>query len=167
MFDKGRFEKAPIEKGGTAKRRIALFAAALTGAFALHAAQAQTTPDPLAPGAAAADDAKSEAAKPAAAAPKRAEHARPRPHAEGGAVIAITVDNKRSVGLIELSVGPAGGADPKKVVGPLAFGRKTVIHLKRTPDCLYDIRGKFADEADTEQLGVDLCKDKAINLTDE
>ncbi len=74
--------------------------------------------------------------------------------------------NERSVGLMQLSVVPAGDPDHKKVLGALAFGRKTVIHIKRTKECLYDIRGQFADDADTEQLGVELCKDKKINLTD-
>ena len=68
--------------------------------------------------------------------------------------------------MVELRVGPAGSPDLKKMVGPLAFGRKTIIHVKRTKDCLYDIHAQFADEADTDQTSVDLCKDKAINLTD-
>ena len=67
------------------------------------------------------------------------------------ATFAVTVHNDRSVGMKELKVGPAGDPNLKKVVGPLAFGRKTVIHLKRTKDCLYDIHGEFADDADTDQ----------------
>jgi hypothetical protein len=145
----------------TKKRRARVFAASLLAALAAGRVEAQTAPpDPLAPGAA------SDTAKPGeaenAAAPK---HAKPKPRQAAG--LAVTVNNKRSVGLVELTVAPAGDANPKKVAGPLAFGRKTVIHLKRTKDCLYDVRGHFADEADTEQLGVELCKDKVINLTDE
>lgn len=133
-------------------------------------AQAQT-PDPLAPGAASSIVAPEPGAKPDAAddadqAKPHKRHARPKPREAGGS-LAVTVDNKRSVGLVELTIAPAGGDSPKKVAGPLAFGRKTIAHLKRTKDCLYDVRGHFADDADTEQLGVDLCKDKVINLTDD
>jgi hypothetical protein len=146
----------------------ALLAAGLTQA---GWAQAQTTspPDPLAPGAAA-ESAKPEKAEKAdaekadaetTAKPKKAK----RPHHEA-ASLAVTVHNDRMVGLMMLSVVPAGDPDHKKVLGALAFGRKAVIHIKRTKECLYDIRGHFADEADTEQLGVELCKDKKINLTD-
>ena len=150
-------------------------AAAVVIALTAGAAFAQSTPaDPLAPGAAA-EAAKDEAAKvkaaPAAAEKttatperRRNERAKPR-HREGGAV-AVIVHNDRSVGMIELRVGPTGEGNLKKVVGPLAFGRKTVIHVQKTKDCLYDIHAQFADEADTDQTSVDLCKDKAINLTD-
>jgi len=125
------------------------------------AASAQTSPpDPLQPGAAA------EAAAPEIkhAASKR----RPAPHRNAAPTgrLTVTITNKRSVGLVELEVGPAGG-ELKKVQGALAFGRKAVVHLPRAKDCLYDIRGHYADEADTDLTGVDLCKDKVINLTDE
>ena len=131
---------------------------------------AQTAPaDPLAPGAAT-QAARDEAAKPAAdkveAAPEKHRRTRARPKPQESATVAVTVHNERSVGMVELQVGPAGEGKLKKVVGPLAFGRKTVIHLKKSKDCLYDIHGEFADEADTDQTGVDLCKEKAINLTD-
>jgi hypothetical protein len=154
----------------TVKRRGIGVAAILAATLAAGSAQAQTTPDPLAPGAANSIAApepggQNDAAdKPAKAAKPRP---RPKPREAAGGSLAVTVNNKRSVGLVELTVAPAGDADAKKVAGPLAFGRKTVIHIKRTKDCLYDVRGHFADEADTEQLGVELCKDKVINLTDD
>ena len=152
-------------------RRGAWVAAALlaAGLMAEGAAQAQTAspPDPLAPGAAA------ESAKPEKAEKVEAEktdakpkHEKAKPRHHEAATLAVTVHNERSVGLMQLSVVPAGDPDHKKVLGALAFGRTAVIHLKHAKDCLYDIRGHFADEADTEQLGVELCKDKAINLTD-
>lgn len=155
-------------------RRGGWIAAALCLSFTLGVARAQTPPDPLAPGSANTPD--PAAAEPAKAAvpdakaedkPKAAKvrHKPHRPAEKGG--LAITVNNKRSVGLVELTVVPAGDADQRKVAGPLAFGRKTVIHIKKTKDCLYDVRGHFADDADTEQLGVELCKDKVINLTDD
>ncbi len=125
--------------------------------LAAGAALAQTSPpDPLQPGAAAGD---ASDAKPA---PKKRA---PRKPSTGGG-LTVTINNKRLVGLVELDVGPSGG-ELQKVQGPLAFGRKSVVHLPRAKDCLYDIKGHYADEADTDLTGINLCKDKAINLTDE
>ena len=142
-----------------------MFAAAFVAAIWAGPGFAQSTPaDPMAPGAGA------DAAKEDAKSAKPAETPKPKPkakarRAEAGS-FAVTVHNDRSVGMVELRVGPAGAPELKKMVGPLAFGRKTVIHLRRTENCLYDVHAQFADEADTDQSGVDLCKDKAINLTD-
>lgn len=144
-------------------RRGAWVTAALLAAGVAHA-QTTSPPDPLAPGAAAAESAQAGDAK--AEAPAKPERAKPRRRHHEAGTLAVTVHNERSVGLMQLSVVPAGDPDHKKVLGALAFGRKAVIHVKRAKDCLYDIRGHFADEADTEQLGVELCKDKTINLTD-
>jgi len=141
-----------------------LLTAAVLATLAGGGAAAQTTPaDPFAPGAAAAQNAAPDSAKPTAAPAAKPVHRKPR----AAAGLAVVVNNKRSVGLVELHVGAAGDPSPPKVAGPLAFGRKTVVHLKPAKDCLYDVRGHFADDADTEQLGVELCKDKVINLTDE
>jgi hypothetical protein len=139
-----------------------LLAAMLASPFAF----AQTAPpDPLQPGAAALTEAQDAAAakKPAAsvkAASRRAAHT------AAPGMLTVTIYNKRSVGLVELHVGPTGG-ELKKVQGALAFGRKSTVHVPRAKECLYDIKGHYADEADTEQTGVDLCKDKTIYLTDE
>jgi hypothetical protein len=140
-----------------------LLAAAVLMALWGGGAAAQTTPaDPFAPGAAA-QSAAPAGDKPAAESAAKPVHSKPK----AAAGLAVVVTNKRFVGLVELHVGAAGDPSPPKVAGPLAFGRKTVVHLKPAKDCLYDIRGHFADDADTEQLGVELCKDKVINLTDE
>jgi hypothetical protein len=156
-------------------RRGAWVAAALlvTGMAQAGYGFAQTTspPDPLAPGAAAESAKPEKAEKPSAEKADAETTAKPehkkakRRHSEG-ASLTVTVHNERSVGLMQLSVVPAGDPEHEKVLGALAFGRKTVIHIKRTKECLYDIRGHFADDADSEQLGVELCKDKMINLTD-
>jgi hypothetical protein len=142
---------------------VAAAAAALWATVAFG----QTTPaDPLAPGAGA-DSGKVEAAPSSDAAAPADDNSKPaKPkHRESG-LLTVTVHNDRLVGMVELRVGPAGSGDLKKAVGPLAFGRKTVIHLKRAKDCLYDVHAQFADEADTDQTSLDLCKDKNINLTD-
>jgi hypothetical protein len=142
-------------------------ASALLAAWlAASVADAQTVvPDPFQPGAAAAEETPAPEAKPAPNKPALARRATPRKR-PAPAGLAVTIANKRSVGLVELDVGPTGG-EVKKVQGALAFGRKAVVHLPRAKDCLYDIKGHYADEADTDLTGVNLCKDKTINLTDE
>src|SRR4051812_48851885 len=123
-------------------RHAGWVAAAFATALMMGSAFAQTAPaDPLAPGAAA-QAATDEAAKPASEKPDAAPEKRRKPAHHEGASVAVTVHNERSVGLVELHVGPAGETNLKKVVGPLAFGRKTVIHVKKTKDCLYDIHAQ-------------------------
>jgi len=143
-----------------------MVAAVVAAALSTSLAFGQTTPaDPLAPGAGA--DSNKAAASPsgdAAAEKDKPKPAKPKQRESG--LLAVTVHNDRSVGMVELRAGPTGSPELKKVVGPLAFGRKTVVRLQRVKDCLYDIHAHFADEADTDQTSVDLCKDKNINLTD-
>ncbi len=160
--------------------RSAILAAAVAVLISGGTAYSQSSPaDPLAPGAGAdaAQGAAKDAAKDAAkSAEKSAAEDEAKPHkgkkkpakhkAAAERSFEVTVHNERSVGMVELQVGPAGASEMKKIVGPLAFGRKTVVRVKRVKDCLYDIHAHFADEADADQTGVDLCKDKAINLTD-
>ncbi len=142
----------------------------MAGTLACPSAFAQTAPpDPLQPGAAAISEAQdaATAARTEVSAKPQVKSAPHRPaHESLSGLLTVTISNKRSVGLVELDVGPTGG-EVKKVQGALAFGRKSTVRVPRVKDCLYDIRGHYADEADTEQTNVDLCKDKAINLTDE
>ena len=149
--------------------RIGL-SALLAAALATSVASAQNAPpDPLQPGAAARTESQDAAAKPSAKSSAKSSGkpaSRRAARKAEAAGLTVTITNKRYVGLVELDVGPTGG-ELKKVQGALAFGRKSVVRVPRAKDCLYDIRGHYADEADTEQTGVDLCKDKAINLTDE
>ncbi len=147
---------------------------ALAMAAAAPAGAQSTFADPFAPAAGSvvqnADDAaKAAPAAGGAEAPKEAapKPKKPRPHKDGAGVIAVVVNNKRSVGLVELTAALAGSADAKQIAGPLAANRKTVAHLKRDKACLFDLRGCYADGADIDMSSVELCKDKTINLTDE
>ena len=82
--------------------------------------------------------------------------------------VTVTVKNSRSVPLLELKAMISGGAgDSVKVAGNLAPGKKTTAHLAHgIKDCLFDLQGQFADGTTTDETGVELCKDKMINLTD-
>ena len=128
-----------------------LLAAAL---LAANAADAQTAaPDAAAPAAAAPD----------AAAPQKPK---PRPRKPMQPRVDVVVTNGRAVPLTALLAAPAGAPDSKKIAGPLAPGKKVVVHLTHDKACLFDLHGDFADGTTTEAAGVELCKDKKINLTD-
>jgi len=126
------------------------------GALAMSVAQAQT--DTTAP---AAEDA-TQAAKPAHK-PKAAH----KPKVSKLPSITVVVNNARFVGLVELTAVLSGsGGDAVKIAGPLAAGKKTIAHLAHDKACLFDLHGSFADGAETDTSGVELCKDKKIDLTD-
>ena len=143
------------------KRKLTLAVCALCGGALLAAGAgfAQTTPLPAADsaGAVPAPAADSTAAKPK---PK----AKPKKPAE--ATIAVVVSNGRAVGLTSLVAAISGTPDSKKIAGPLLAGKKTTAHLAHDKACLFDLHAVFEDGAVTDAQGVELCKDKKINLTD-
>jgi len=141
----------------------ALFSGAL---LAAGAGFAQTTPLPAADsaGAAPAADAQPDA-KPKAKAKKVAEKKSVEKKAEA-ATIAVTVINSRKVGLRSLVGAISGTPDSKNIAGPLGPGKKTIAHLAHDKACLFDLHAVFEDGAVTDAQGVELCKDKKINLTE-
>jgi len=143
------------------KRKLTLAVCALCGGALLAAGAgfAQTTPLPAADsaGAVPAPAADSTAAKPK---PK------PKPKKPAEATIAVEVTNSRAVGLTSLVGAISGTPDSKKIAGPLAAGKKTVAHLAHDKACLFDLHAVFEDGAVTDAQGVELCKDKKINLTE-
>ena len=141
------------------KRKLTLAVCALCGGALLAAGAgfAQTSPLPAADSAGAAPAADSTAAKPK---PK------PKPKKPAEATIAVEVINSREVGLTSLVAAISGTPDSKKIAGPLAAGKKTVAHLAHDKACLFDLHAVFEDDAVTDAQGVELCKDKKINLTE-
>jgi hypothetical protein len=143
------------------KRKLTLAVCALCGGALLAAGAgfAQTTPLPAADsaGAVPAPAADSTTAKPK---PK------PKPKKPAEATIAVEVINSRVVGLTSLVAAISGTPDSKKIAGPLAAGKKTIAHLAHDKACLFDLHAVFEDGAVTDAQGVELCKDKKINLTE-
>ena len=141
------------------KRKLTLAVCALCGGALLAAGAgfAQTTPLPAADSAGAVPAADSTAAKPK---PK------PKPKKPAEATIAVEVTNSRAVGLTSLVGAISGTPDSKKIAGPLATGKKTIAHLAHDKACLFDLHAVFEDGAVTDAQGVELCKDKKINLTE-
>jgi hypothetical protein len=143
------------------KRKLTLAVCALCGGALLAAGAgfAQTTPLPAADsaGAVTAPAADSTAVKPK---PK------PKPKKPVEATIAVEVINGRAVELTSLVAAISGTPDSKKIAGPLAAGKKTTAHLVHDKACLFDLHAVFEDGAVTDAQGVELCKDKKINLTE-
>ncbi len=139
------------------KRMLTLAVCALCGGALLAAGAgfAQTMPLPAAESAGAVPAPDSMAAKPK---PK------PKPMKPAEATIAVEVTNSRAVGLTSLVGAISGTPDSKKIAGPLAAGKKTVAHLAHDMACLFDLHAVFEDGAVTDAQGVELCKDKKINL---
>lgn len=138
------------------KRKLTLAVCALCGGalLAAGASFAQTSPLP------AADSAGAPAADSAKAKPK------PKPKKPVEATIAVEVINSRTVALTSLVGAISGTPDSKKIAGPLAAGKKATAHLAHDKACLFDLHAVFEDGAVTDAPGVELCKDKKINLTE-
>jgi hypothetical protein len=142
------------------KRKLALVVCALCGSALLAAsvAVAQTLPAADSAGAPAPDfsvDKPKAKPKPKAAPKKPVE-----------ATIAVEVINSRAVALTQLVAAISGTPDSKKIAGPLAPGKKTIVHLAHDKACLFDLHAVFEDGAVTDAQGVELCTDKKINLVE-
>ena len=90
--------------------------------------------------------------------------AMPQKKPAGSVVVQIT--NSRAVALKELDATPAGLFIPKVIAGSHAPGKKTSARVATDKDCVFDLRGAYADGSITESPGVDLCKDQNVNLVD-
>ncbi len=84
----------------------------------------------------------------------------------GPPTVDVVVTNMRKVALTSLLASASGSPDSKKIAGPLAPGKKVVVHLAHDKDCLFDLHGVYEDGANTDAIGVELCKDKTINLVE-
>ena len=74
-------------------------------------------------------------------------------------------DQRLRQGLVELDATMAGQAEPAKLAGPLADGKKAKAMVAHDKACLFDIHASFDDGSTSDASGIDLCRDKAINLT--
>ena len=91
---------------------------------------------------------------------------KPKPKPKAEATIAVEVINSRNVALTQLVGAISGTPDSKKIAGPLAAGKKTIVHLAHDKACLFDLHAVFEDGAVTDAQGVELCADKKINLVE-
>lgn len=80
----------------------------------------------------------------------------------------IKITNARTVPLDTLEV-TSTGAQPRlvaKLAKPLAPGKSIALKLNKPAGCTYDVLGKFSDDVDGGNEGVDLCREKSLRLTD-
>lgn len=80
----------------------------------------------------------------------------------------IKITNARSVPLQTLEIATTG-EQPRlvaKLAKPLAPGKSIALKLNKPVGCSYYLLGKFSDEVESDNDGVDLCKEKTIRLTD-
>jgi hypothetical protein len=148
----------------TTMKRTLLTAAACALAFGFaQAAFAQAAaPAPAAAAGAATDAAAGAATDAAAKATKAAKTAKPKSTAMPKTP--VTVANNSGIGLIELDVAMAGQQDVVKIAGPLAAGKKATASVAHDASCLFDIHATYDDGSIGDATGVNLCKDKTINL---
>jgi hypothetical protein len=78
--------------------------------------------------------------------------------------IVVVVTNSRDVALTELDATPTGMFLPKTLVRNIPPGKKASGNLATDKDCVFDLHGFYADGTKTDSTGVDLCKDKNVNL---
>jgi hypothetical protein len=91
---------------------------------------------------------------------------RPKPNAAAGPTMAVTVFNKRNVGLTELDLAQAGTPTFKPIVRKLAAGKSTVIMLPKDENCVFDFYVKYDNGETNSVSGFNVCEDGKINLVE-
>ena len=92
--------------------------------------------------------------------------AKPKANTAGASIVMVTVTNSRKADLVQLQASEPGTANWKKVLGPVKSGKQAAAKLTQTGDCRVDLHGTFADGQSMDASGVNVCADKALNLTD-
>lgn len=80
----------------------------------------------------------------------------------------IKITNARTVPLNSLEI-TTSGEQPKlvaRLARPLAPGKSATLKLNKPAGCSYYVLGKFSDEVESDNDGVDLCREKSLRLTD-
>ena len=99
---------------------------------------------------------------PDAAAPMKSK---PKPKTSADGTVTVKVTNWREADLVELQAAESGSTNWKKVLGALKAGQWTSARLPQGKNCHVDLRGKYADGKSADVSNVDICADKAVNLT--
>ena len=77
----------------------------------------------------------------------------------------VTIKNSAGVGLLQLDAVVAGQQEPAKIAGPLESGKTVRAMVPHDKSCQVDLHGSFEDGSTLDASGVDVCKQKTINLT--
>ncbi len=98
-----------------------------------------------------------------ASAPAVAQQAA-KPKPKEAPAMSIVVENKRSVGLVELAVVSKG--EVYTVAKALEAGKNANGKIPNKAGCVVDVDGMFEDGTTVEVAKVNLCKDKRITLVE-
>jgi hypothetical protein len=80
----------------------------------------------------------------------------------------VKITNARAVPLNSLEITTSGEQARlvAKLDKPLAPGKSATLKLNKPAGCSYYILGRFGDEVESDNDGVDLCREKSLRLTD-
>jgi hypothetical protein len=95
----------------------------------------------------------------------QATPSKPKANAAGAPPVTVTVTNSRKADLVQLQAAEPGTANWKKVLGPVKSGKQAAAKLTQASDCRVDLHGTFADGQSMDASGINVCADKALNLT--
>jgi hypothetical protein len=90
--------------------------------------------------------------------------AKPKPKAKEDPAMSVLVENKRTVGLIELAVVSKGQI--YTVATNVESGKNANAKVPSKAGCVVDIDGMFEDGTTVEVAKVNICKDKRITLVE-
>ncbi|GAU87004.1 hypothetical protein [Bosea sp. BIWAKO-01] len=82
--------------------------------------------------------------------------------------VQVKVTNGRTVPVVSLEIATPG-EQPRliaKLTKPLAPGKSIALKLNKPAGCSYSVLAKFGDEVESDNEGVDLCRERSIRLTD-
>lgn len=80
----------------------------------------------------------------------------------------IKITNARTVPLESLEI-TTTGEQPRLVARlskPLAPGQSVSVRLNKPAGCSYYLLGKFSDDSESDNDGIDLCKERSLRLTE-
>ncbi|WP_332689266.1 hypothetical protein [Bosea sp. (in: a-proteobacteria)] len=80
----------------------------------------------------------------------------------------VKITNARSVPLDSLEITTTGEQARlvAKLAKPLAPGKSVSLKLNKPAGCSYYVLGKFSDESESDNDGIDLCKERSLRLTE-
>ncbi|RDJ22846.1 hypothetical protein DWF00_05615 [Bosea caraganae] len=80
----------------------------------------------------------------------------------------VKITNARTVPLTALEI-TTSGEQPRlvaKLAKPLAPGKSVALKLNKPAGCSYYVLGTFSDEVQSDNDGIDLCREKTLRLTE-
>jgi hypothetical protein len=87
------------------------------------------------------------------------------PETPASGMVIVKVINWRNADPVDLQAAASGSSNWTKVLGALKAGQWTWAKVPQGSNCRVDLRGKYADGQSADASNLEVCADKAINLT--